>query len=288
MILITGVTGFVGDTLFNKIIQDHAPENIVTLARTKFDHGNHIQCDLAKSDDLEQLSNFDIRTVFHCASAIPSRDKAVFFRSNVQGFYNLLRSLNSKQLDSITLVSSVSVYGDSDIYREDIEPAPIEEYGKSKLIQEYFLKLFAKSDIYWRIVRPSSIYGPGNTSRTVLPIFYNNVLAGKNLHLLGPKNYKQNFIHVYDVVSGLLSLSEKRVSGIFNLFGPKTHDLHELAIQIIRVIGREVEVIDETKEDIYPSKIYDGKKITKVTGWKPKINLESGLKTLNDRCHGGL
>lgn len=289
MILLTGANGFLG----NRLRQSLAGRAFVALVRGQVQAVEDARADLTDPDSLDRPRSdahprpipwAEITDVIHCASAIPARSKD-FARTNVEGTRNLFARLDPNHLRSFILLSSVSVYdvptGAQRVrFREDSQTCREDPYGLSKLAQEHLLRDFARgSGARTVILRPSSIYGPGNTSRTVLPIFVELARANQPIKISGSRHYVQNFVHVADVAQVVLRALDANFEGTCNVFSDETMSIETLARRICAATGSSSEIHAETNEDPYPHMEYPNDRVKAAFGVSFR-SLEEGLATL--------
>ena len=105
------------------------------------------------------------------------------------------------------------------------------------------VRTFCGEAIDCLIFSASSIYGPGNTSNTLLPIFYKRALNNEDL-LVQVKNYQQNFVYVDDIVNIISQGIEKQINGTYNLFSGDTVTIESLAEMIIKSVNSSSKLID--------------------------------------------
>jgi len=91
---------------------------------------------------------------------------AEFRRVNVQGTLNMARQAAAAGVRRFVFVSSVKVNGEStqfgSPFKADVVPAPLDDYGLSKMEAEQGLREFAaQTGIDVVIIRPPLVYGPG-------------------------------------------------------------------------------------------------------------------------------
>lgn len=164
-ILLTGSTGFVGT---------HAVHNLVN-------RGYKVRCFVRSTSDKSRLPskvdtvvghllNYESLQeavegcwgVMHVAGITRARESREFYRINSDGTANLVKAAGEADVKRFLLCSSQAAGGPSTPeQRRKVSdpPAPLTEYGKSKLGGEEALKSGAK-DMWWCIVRPSAVYGP--------------------------------------------------------------------------------------------------------------------------------
>ena len=96
---------------------------------------------------------------------------------------------------------------------------------------------------------------------------------------VGSKKTARKFIHVTDIVSGIVKTFNLNKNATYNLGGNKLVSLKELISKSCDIYKKKVEVIEANK---YKANIRNisSQKISKDLKWSPKINIEGGLKTL--------
>lgn len=109
--------------------------------------------------------------VVHCAGAVRARSLGEFRRHNVTGTEALARAASAACPDApFVHVSSQAAAGPSRNgapVREDDPPDPVSWYGRSKLEGEATVMRHHRGP--WCVVRPSVVYGPGDSG--LLPMF---------------------------------------------------------------------------------------------------------------------
>ena len=150
-ILITGLTGFVGQNL---------------IKSKYFLHHNIINFDVRKDSNFDKFNNIDV--VIHMAGLAHDtkniRNHEDYFKINTD-YTKLIydKYINSTATKFITLSSIKAVTDCSEIVIDELTiPRPKSEYGLSKLLAEKYIVNYHISDIKkYYILRPSLIYGPG-------------------------------------------------------------------------------------------------------------------------------
>lgn len=140
--------------------------------------------------------------VVHVAGATRAPSRAMLHESNVELTRRVVQTARSAGARRLVFISSQAAAGparSSDAaVTEDAPPQPIEEYGRSKLGAEIVVR-DAASDIEHVIVRPASVYGPGD--RDFLAMFR---LARRGLALhAGNRRQLISIVHVRDVVDAI-------------------------------------------------------------------------------------
>jgi len=128
-------------------------------------HLAHVECHEGSIGDMESLRAAlrGVTHVIHCAGATSARHNADYYRVNRDGTHNVVAAVNECQTDVQRLVHLSSLAASHPATadapaREDDAPAPVSEYGKSKLAAEQEIRKHCK--VPFTILRPPSVYGP--------------------------------------------------------------------------------------------------------------------------------
>src|SRR5262249_27988264 len=146
------------------------------------------------------------------------------------------------------------------LLREDCEEPPASPYGRSKWTQERLIRDYCRGRCPAAILRPSSVYGAGNTSRTLLPIFVENARAGRPVELSGSRAYVQHFVHVDDVTFAATHAALSGKDGTFNIFSDETLSVRRLAERVIRHFESSSPIRDAQDDSNYPRVRFDNSK----------------------------
>lgn len=171
-VLVTGASGFVGEALVLRLLQQ---KNIFPIAGVRGKSRLMGSCtllhlDLAITGDLPPLSDVDV--IVHAAARVHVMDEAsddpltAFRAINVDGTLRLARHAANSGVKRFVFVSSIKVNGDSTApnrpFTADDIPSPTDPYGVSKHEAEEGLKrLNLETGMDVVIIRPPLVYGPG-------------------------------------------------------------------------------------------------------------------------------
>jgi UDP-glucose 4-epimerase len=175
MILLTGVTGFVGFAISERLVRDGVYGLRAVVRRPDVRLSSHIN-KVVVPDVAINVSWINIfkcvDVVIHAAARVHvMTDKAEnpldeFRRINVQSTLILARQAAAAGVRRFVFISSVKVNGEMTLpshpFKADDAPAPLDAYGISKMEAEQGLReLAAKTGMEVVIIRPPLVYGPG-------------------------------------------------------------------------------------------------------------------------------
>jgi len=172
-VLLTGPTGFVGQALCARMVQDkiHVCAAVRSPVTVLTDIENTVVGDIDGATDW-QAALRGITAVIHLAARVhvmndkAQKPLAEFRRVNVQGTLNLAQQAAVAGVQRLVYVSSVKVNGESTLlgqaFCESDAPNPQDAYAISKHEAELGLrKLAAQTGLEVVIIRPPLVYGPG-------------------------------------------------------------------------------------------------------------------------------
>ncbi|WP_235497054.1 UDP-glucuronic acid decarboxylase family protein [Aneurinibacillus migulanus] len=297
-ILITGGSGFIGSHLCRHFLKKGHEviciDNFSTSSRFNvLDLIPNPRFELIKLDVTLPL-HFEVDEIYNLACpASPihyQNDPIKTIKTNILGIMNVLDlavCLNTKVLHA----STSEVYGDPLIHpqREDYwgNVNPIGKrscYDEGKRCAETLCFDFhGQYGIDVRVVRIFNTYGPHMHPRDgrVVSNFIIQALKGENITIYGDGQQTRSFCYVDDLIEGITRMMEidEGFIGPVNLGNPIECTILELAEKVLSLTG------SKSKLTFIPLPMDDPKQrkpdITLAKsklGWKPKVNLEDGLK----------
>ena len=301
-IMITGGMGFIGHTLtrlyldagFTVTVVDnlishysHAP---LTKYRMEYVDSKKVKllqssCSLTYSIT-RQLNGLEPRSIIHLASypnqRAVERDKhgaTSQMTSNTHAIAELADQLGARMV----YVSSSMAYGDfTRMPMPETEPLkPINLYGLLKAQGEDIARMVCKNTV---VVRPSAVYGPGDTTDRVLGLWIKELLDNKDIAVFNPASLL-DFTHVNDLVQGIKQAEEHGVAGeAYNLTYGVARSLAEAAYLVHKTIGSlgQVHFTAEKPMNEPQRGALDISKAREHLGYKPKIDLIAGVKNYVD------
>ena len=167
-VLLTGTTGFVGRSLYARLVQDGV--SVTGTARQEIDGLTAIGEIGPDTDWSNALPGH--QAIVHAAARVHVMEDAAanplaeFRRVNVEGTLNLARQAVQAGIRRFVFISSIKVNGEATEpgrpFRAEDPPAPLDPYGISKMEAEQGLRALANdTGMEVVIIRPPLVYGPG-------------------------------------------------------------------------------------------------------------------------------
>ena len=317
-ILVTGGAGYIGSHVV-KLLGERG-ENIVVLDNLYTGNeeavlfGHFVHGDTGDKELVSQvLKDYNVDTVMHFAAhtIVPEsvEDPLKYYSNNTLNTLNLLRCCQEAGVDKVIFSSTAATYGipedDTKPCSEDLETAPINPYGMSKLMSEHMLKdLSFSGNLRHVILRyfnvagsdPDGKIGQSTENATLLIKVAAEVALGKrdNLKVFGT-DYPtpdgtgiRDYIHVTDLASAHLSALDYLRNGgestLVNCGYGKGFSVREVIDSTSRIHGDALNVVEEPRRaGDPPALIAAVDKIHKILDWKPQFDdLDVIVKTSLD------
>jgi UDP-glucose 4-epimerase len=280
MIFITGINSFVGQVLEKSLIK----KKIKYLGVDLNINNNHNKTILDIRD--KKLVNIipENSTIIHLAAISKDKDcnnnKILAFDVNVNGTINLLESAKIKKAKKIIFASTEWVYGNKIKKGENKESDNIiinnidSVYALTKIIGEKIL--FNYSTLFKLIIlRFGIIYGPRKQNWSAFESIFNNCINSNNVEIIS-KKISRRYVHVQDIVDGILLSIKYPSSGTFNLTGKEDITLEKLIKNSSKLLKKNINILEKNSNNFSirkPSNLL-AKNLLK---WKPNKNLNQGL-----------
>ncbi|HNS40439.1 MAG TPA: SDR family NAD(P)-dependent oxidoreductase [Promineifilum sp.] len=302
-VLVTGAGGFIGSQLVESLVLGGANVRAFVRYNSRGDSGllRQLPIDVVReldvvAGDLRDTAAVDravrdIDLVFHLGAiiSIPYSYKHPMetAETNFMGTLNVLLACLSHNVERLIHTSTSEVYGTAQFTPMD-ESHPLQgqsPYSASKIGADKLVESFYRSyNLPAVTVRPFNTYGPRQSARAVIPTIITQALTAERIYL-GNLDTRRDFTYVRDTVNGFICAAE--AEGILgqelNLGTGTDISIGELARQIIRLVGRPVEIVTES-ERMRPEKsevmrlLSDNGLARRVLDWEPAYSLEEGLR----------
>ena len=293
-IFITGGAGYVGSKLVPKLLDLGHSVTVLDLMiygeEVLEEHPNlkKIKGDIRNQKLLEKIIPGH-NAVIHlaCISNDPSFElNPSLGRSiNYDAFEPLVKISRENFVNRFIYASSSSVYGikKEKYVTEDMKLEPLTDYSKFKGWCEKILNDYKSDDFIVTTIRPSTVCGYAKRQRLdlVVNILTNHAYHNNKIIVLGGEQLRPN-IHIEDMINSYLAVLKSdysKINGeIFNV-GFKNQSVNELAMDVKKVIGKNVEI---TKKETNDNRSYhvSSQKIKDILDFETKFTIQDAVRDL--------
>lgn len=287
-ILLTGSTGFIGNTFLRKAIAKGYKVGALILPELD------VPKDLVKNENIVWLRGtlneppWDLIKEFEpevCVHTAWITTPGIYLESpiNYQLLEDSVKFITKAALISVkyAIVTGTCVeYAPSSLpLKEDESPInPVSTYAKCK--HELHLRLLEDSkklgfDMCWaRIFYP---YGIGEPPDKLCSYLIRKFMNNERVYLKSPNNVR-DYIHVEDIAETLLLILEKHFSGTVNIGTGIGISVREIADLIAEYL-RKPDLIDQPDKSEHDYIVADVTRL-KSLGWKQKVSFKEGIQQL--------
>ena len=280
-VLVTGGVGFVGSNLIKSLISkgyevysidDYSSGSL----KNELSEVKYIKMDILNISDLNE--KFDI--CFHLAARtlVQESFKRVddYFSSNVTGTLNIAKWASKNNIKLI--------YAGSASKHNNPRSSP---YALTKFLGEEICKLYKlnfKLDL--QIARFYNVYGPlervDQINGNVIGIWRSRIQSGLPLQIVGDGEQTRDFIHVSDIVDGLIKIAESNIdiNDAWELGSGNQYSINKLFSYFKnRFPEIKSEMINDQPGN-FRSSILINNEVSKKLNWNPKDRLEDYINNL--------
>ncbi len=325
-VLITGGAGYIGSLLTGVLLQRRYHVTVVDdllfggeslLAYFSHPHFTFIKGDVCDPEVLARLKSGEPQfriphsafrnpcdAVVHLAAivgfpACQAVGKQVAWRYNVESVQRVFELAEEVGAERFIFSSTYSNYGlakDGQAVTEDSPLYPQSLYAETKIAaEEYLLGQAKRSRCAPMVFRFATLFGISPRTRFDLIVnqFVLEAMTKREL-IIYQRGYSRSFVHVRDVVEGIvlaLSAPQGTIRGqVFNL---GSDDGNYTKDEIVALVKKHVDGLKVTHKDLsFGGDMRDiavsFAKIRKMLGLEPKISVEEGIIEVRDALQSGL
>jgi UDP-glucuronate 4-epimerase len=300
--LVTGVAGFIGSSLANRLISEgnevigvdsihkyYSKEikfnNLEPL--TNKDNFSFYEMDICDLESASFKSNFDC--IFHLAGQPGVRDSwgsgfDSYAHNNVLGTQRVFNYAALRNIRNIVYSSSSSVYGNAEAFPtlEDSWPQPTSPYGVSKLTGEFLADSYTKNfELGVLSLRYFTVYGPKQRPDMATNRLIKSAFTGDTFEKFGSGEQIRDFTYVDDIVNANILASARTTTGThttLNIGGGSGVSLNELINLVEEISNKKINIAlkDVSLGDAARTGA-DISRAKQMLNWEPKFALKDGL-----------
>ena len=299
-VLVTGGAGFIGSNFVHHFLRRFPEAHVVVLDALTY-AGRRENLDGIPTRSLTFVHG-DIRDPAAVALAMEGCDFVVnfaaeshvdrsietpgdFIQTDVYGVFVLCEEARRRGLARFLQVSTDEVYGEvlEGFATEDWPLLPRSPYAASKAGGDRLaFTYWATYGLPVVVTRCSNNYGPRQYPEKLVPLFVTNAIEDQPLPVYGTGLNRRDWIHVEDHCAALVTLLEQPdvEGGTFNIGAGNEWDVLTLTGTILRLLGKPATLVRHVEDRPGHDRRYalDSSKLTRVTGWKPAVAFEDGIR----------
>lgn len=294
---VIGGAGFIGSHLVVDLQKSGRSVTVVGRREVPIrrlpDSVKYISGDYSDTYFLEQILGDHDEVILLAYTTVPKTsydDPVKDLLTNVPyevAFFELASKLALKKI--VFVSSGGTIYGKPVFLpiSEDHPTNPISPYGITKLtIEKYAFMYHVSKGLPVVCVRPGNAYGEGQrpfTGQGFIATAINSILQNKEILLFGDEGTVRDYIHVHDIVSGIMAVLTGGLSGeCYNVGtgrGSNNYEILQILSPLAEAQGFTIKcsVVPSRPFDV-PKNILDSAKLRSHTGWRSVIGLEEGLQ----------
>lgn len=239
-VLITGVAGFIGSYLAQRLFQETTDIKVVGIDNmndyydvrlkeerlrvlTGHESFTFIKGDIADKQTIDNLfSKYKPQIVVNLAAQAGVRysitNPDAYITSNLIGFYNILEACRhsydngQEGVEHLVYASSSSVYGSNKkvpYSTDDKVDNPVSLYAATKKSNELMAHAYSKLyDIPSTGLRFFTVYGPAGRPDMAYFGFTNKLVKGGTIKIFNYGNCKRDFTYIDDIVEGVIRVMQ--------------------------------------------------------------------------------
>lgn len=271
--LLTGSSGFIGTHLVKRL--QTTGFNLITISHDILENGNELRA---------IYHNYNPKVVINMqayGNHSTQTDDFDMIKSNIVYTHNLAKIAKESGTYLFVQFGSSSEYGSKkDPMNEDDILEPQTMYAATKASATMILRSMASDEFKVSVVRPFSIYGPGEADFRFIPTAIRKIKYGDMLSL--DANAVHDWTYIDDFTNGVLTvinhvLSAKDNYTVFNIGTGKQYTNREI-FSFIQSIMKKKTKVKEMKMREHDSRHWraDNTKLKEI-GWIPQYDIILGL-----------
>lgn len=298
-VVVTGAAGFIGNAVAARLHNEGS--HVVALddfstgrATTVAPGVPVVACDVRDRDQIEDAVPDTVDAIVHCAAQssgeVSFDDPWDDMTRHVHATIRLLEVAKARRVKRFLYTSSMAAYGQpTDLPARESDPLhPLSFYGAGKAATENYVRLFTGADREFVILRPFSVYGPGqdlaNLRQGMISIYLAQLITTGRIVVKGSLERFRDFVHIDDAVDAFIAaVSRRECSGqTMNLCSSRPTTVKQVIDSLLEAAGLDwsvVEVAQGTPGDQF-GMFGDNNLLRELGDWAPQWDATTGIRDM--------
>lgn len=308
-VIVTGAAGFIGMHVAERLLERGETVIGVDVFNAYYDPAlkaaraarlegrpgfSMIRMDIAEHEALLDLVKSSGATrIVHLAAQAGVRysidNPFAYERSNLAGHLSVLEACRHGGVEALVYASSSSVYGERPLAGEgfketDPAEAPVSLYAATKrsceLLSQSYASLYGFPQAGLRFF---TVYGPWGRPDMAYFSFTQKILRGEPIEVYGEGRMARDFTYIDDIVDGIVGVLDNPpppgAHEVYNIGDSNPVGLMDMIAALESAIGRQSEkVFLPMQPGDVPATYADVSKLHALTGYRPAVGVEEGLR----------
>ncbi len=294
---IVGGSGFIGKYVVDALLKTKRNISVVHLNKSRAgsipNFAKNIIADCGNKEMMKKALRGTNELIYLACSTNPKKsfDHPVkdFTDNLTMGISSLEAAAESGVKKYVIVSSGGTVYGKAAKLpiNEKSQTNPLSSFGITKLaLEKYGLMLNSQKRLNVIIARPGNAYGEYQKPYKNLGFVINaiaSIIDKKEVILFGKKGTIRDYLHAADIAEGIIACLEKGKNGeTYNIgsgTGRSNKDVLSTIFPLATASGfrPKIKILPPRTFDV-PANVLDSGKLTKHTGWTPKISFKKGTE----------
>ena len=296
VVVVTGAAGFIGNAVASRLHKDG--HKVVAL--DDFSSGRNlsvepgllvVNCDLRSREQVEDNLPSEVDAIVHCAAQssgeVSFDDPWDDMTRHVNATLQLLEVAAERGVAHFVYTSSMAAYGNplELPVKENSLLNPLSFYGAGKAATEHYVRLYSSLGMSHSILRPFSVYGPGqdldNLRQGMISIYLAQLMRSGHVVVKGSLDRFRDFVHIDDAVSAVVAVleSEATQGQTMNLCSGKAVSVREIVGSLLACADAGwdvVEIVENTPGDQF-GMFGNNVLLRNLADWEPKWEIQEGI-----------